>query len=133
MSLARLIVASLGRTPASDPPLGRPIGEGGSHRNMKPEQTAPSLSNMGGPPSRKNNRRGGVRQTPLHIHGSCPHDLTVSRRPHPIFAKPDLENPRPVFSQSMIIILGFHFGKFIQPSPFPLAVPYIMSKGPETQ
>jgi hypothetical protein len=44
-------------------------------------------------------------------------------------AKTDLENPRPVPSKSMIIIPGFPSGKFIQPSPFPLAVSYIMSKG----
>jgi hypothetical protein len=39
-----------------------------------------------------------------------------SRRPHPIFAKTDLENPRPVPSKFSVIIPGFSFLEFIQPS-----------------
>ena len=58
-----------------------------------------------------------------------PAGICCPTRPYPILAKIDLENPRPVCSKSMVIIPGFPSGKFIQPSPFPLAVSYIMSKG----
>jgi hypothetical protein len=44
-------------------------------------------------------------------------------------AKKDLGNSSPVSSKSLLIIPGFCSGNFIQPSPFPLAVSYIMSKG----
>jgi len=50
-------------------------------------------------------------------------------RHRPILAKKDLANSSPVSSKSLFIIPGFCSGKFIQPSPYPLAVSYIMSKG----
>jgi hypothetical protein len=56
-------------------------------------------------------------------------DPQVSLWSFPIFAKNDLENLRPVLFQSMLTNPGFRSENFIQPSPFPLAVSYIMSMG----
>jgi hypothetical protein len=65
--------------------------------------------------------------------GSPPPGLRLSQcaspRHRPVLAKKDLDNPCPVSFKSPLITPGFCSKNSIQPSPFPLAVSYIMSKG----
>lgn len=58
-----------------------------------------------------------------------PKSYTSDPNSIPFFAHTNPSNPRPVLSQSMLTNPGFCSENSIQPSPFSLAVSYIMSRG----